>query len=102
MGEEYLIQWIGLNVAKRTMNPALYDELSFSWKKDIANLILQHNIPEERILNLDQTPPGFTSASKVTFAPMGAKKVPVEYRRQTSNHWNIYCFNKNAIFCQSN
>ena len=63
--------------AKRTMNPALYDELSFSWKEDIANLMLQHNIPEEPILNLDQTPLGFTSASKLTFAPIGSKKVPI-------------------------
>ena len=45
--------------------------------KDIVNLILQYNIPEELILNLDQTPLGFTSASKVTFAPMGSKKVPI-------------------------
>ena len=47
--------------AKRIMNPALYDELPFSWKKDIANLILQHNIPEELILNLDQHPTGVYS-----------------------------------------
>ena len=39
--------------AKLEMNPALYEQLIFSWKKDIANLVLQHNIPVELILNLD-------------------------------------------------
>ena len=63
--------------ARREMNPALYDELALSWKKEIADLILRHKVPEELVLNLDQTPLGLTSASKATFAPHGAKNVPV-------------------------
>lgn len=36
-------------------NPTLCEELTFSWKKNNANLLLQHKIPDELILNLDQT-----------------------------------------------
>ena len=61
--------------AKREMNSALYDELSFSWKKDIASLILQHDIPEELIFNLDQTPLALVAAPKSTLAPRCSHKV---------------------------
>ena len=30
--------------AKREMNPALYKELTFSWKRKIANAIVEHKI----------------------------------------------------------
>ena len=62
---------------KREINPALYEELIFSCKKDITNLVLQHNIPEELILNLDQTPLPLVSASKVTMAPTGSHTVSI-------------------------
>ena len=60
--------------AKREMNSALYEELSFSWKRDIAGNIFNHKIPEALIFSMDQTPLGLTSASKVSFAPRGSKK----------------------------
>ena len=46
-------------------------------RSEVADLLLRHKVPEELVLNLDQTPLGLTSASKVTFAPHGAKKVPI-------------------------
>ena len=38
--------------AKRTMNPALYDELAFTWKKKIAEKVFEHKIHNDLILNL--------------------------------------------------
>ena len=38
---------------------------------------MRRKVPEEFVLNLDQTPLDLTSASKGTFAPHGAKKVPI-------------------------
>ena len=64
--------------AKREMNPALYEELTFSCKKDITNLMLQQNIPE-LILNLDQTPLALASVYKVTMASTGSQKVSTIY-----------------------
>lgn len=61
--------------AKREMNPALYEELSFTWKKNIATLVLDHKIPDDLIFNLDQTPLAYVCASKTTMAPRGASTV---------------------------
>ena len=46
-------------------------------EEKIADLILRHKVPEELVLNLDQTSLGLTSAAKVTFAPHGAKNVSI-------------------------
>ena len=43
------------------MNPALYEELTFSLKIKIANATFKHNIQKEMILNFDQTALGFSS-----------------------------------------
>ena len=67
--------------AKNKMKPALYEELTFSWKKDIVNLVLQHNILEVEvlILNLDQTPLALASAFKVTMASTGSHTLSIIY-----------------------
>ena len=43
------------------MNPALYEESTFSWKIKMANATFKHNIQKEMILNFDQTVLGFTA-----------------------------------------
>ena len=63
--------------AKREMNPALYEELTFTWKRKIANAVVEHSILKELILNFDQTPLGFTAPNKSTFTHKGVHSVPV-------------------------
>ena len=63
--------------AKRKMNPALYDELCFTWKRNIAEIVLEHKIDKSLILNFDQTPLGYTSPAKVTFTEFRASSVPI-------------------------
>ena len=65
---------------KRVMNPALYEELCFTLKKKIAEIVSEHKIDRRLILNFDQTPL-FTSPSIVTFAEKKSKNVPVSNRR---------------------
>ena len=36
--------------AKRELNPALYEDLTLTWKKKIANAIFEHSIHKEKIL----------------------------------------------------
>ena len=48
--------------AKREMNPTLYKELTFSWTRNIANVIYEYQINNDMILNFDQTP----SKSKIS------------------------------------
>ena len=63
--------------AKRTMNPAIYDELVFTWKKKIAEKVFKHKIHNDLILNFDQTPLGFTCPAKITFTEKNAETVPI-------------------------
>ena len=46
----------------------LWEEISTQYLHDIAFLTVSHKIPDELILNLDQTPSKFVAASKVTMA----------------------------------
>ena len=59
------------------MNPSLYEELCFTWKKKIAELVFENKMYRSLILNFDQTPLGFTSPSKVTFTEKNSQNVPV-------------------------
>ena len=59
------------------MNPALYDELVFTWKKNIAEKVLEHKIHNDLILNFDQTPLGFSCPAKTTFTEKNAETVPI-------------------------
>ena len=63
--------------AKRTMNPALYNELAFTWKKKIAEKVFKHKIHNDLILNFDQTALGFTCPAKTTFTEKNAETVPI-------------------------
>ena len=63
--------------AKREMNPVLYEELKFSWKRKIVNAIFEHKIQKEMILNFDQTAFGFTAPKKSTFTGRGIHSVPI-------------------------
>ena len=63
---------------KRRGTTAPYEELTFSYKKDITNLMLQQNIPK-LILNLDQTPLALASVYKVTMASTSSQKVSTIY-----------------------
>ena len=59
------------------MNPVLYEELTFSWKRKIANAIFEHKIQKEMILNFDETALGFTAPNKSTFTGKGVHSVPI-------------------------
>lgn len=56
------------------MNPALYKELTFSCKRKIVQIVLEHNIYEKLVLNFDQTSFGFTSQ---TYTDNGSESVPI-------------------------
>ena len=64
-------------IAKREMNPALYKELTFSWKRKIANAIFVYKIQKEMILTFDQTVLGFTALNKSTFTGKGVHSIPI-------------------------
>ena len=59
------------------MNPALFEEFIFSWKRKITNAIFEYKIQKEMILNFNQTAPGFTALNKSTFTGKGVNSVPI-------------------------
>ena len=59
------------------MNPALYEELAFYWKRKIANAFFEHKIQKEMILNFHQTALGFPAQNKFTFTGKGVHSVPI-------------------------
>ena len=63
--------------AKRTMNPALYDELAFTWKKKIAEKVFERKVHDDLILNFEQTALGFTCPAKTLFTKKNAETVPI-------------------------
>ena len=63
--------------AKREMNPVLYEGLTLSWKRKIANAIFEHKIQKEMILNFDQTALVFTAPNKSKFTGKGVHSIPI-------------------------
>ena len=59
------------------MNPALYEELTFPWKRKRAEIIFEYNIHGKMVLNFDQTPVGFTSPHKTTHTDKGSESAPI-------------------------
>ena len=75
---EYL-DWVKkrYTTAKREMNPALYEEWTFSWKRKIANAIFENKIQKEMTLKFDQTALGFTALIKSTITGKGIHSEPI-------------------------
>ena len=79
--------------AKRELNPALYEELKFSWKRKIPDAIFQHKIEKEMILNSDQTDLGFTTPNKSTFTGKRVHSVPIANVDDKRQITAIFCVN---------
>ena len=56
---------------------ALWEEISTQYLHEISSLTKSHKIPDELILNLDQTSSKFVAASNVTMAEKGSKHVSI-------------------------
>ena len=56
----------------------LLQEEKLTFQKNIATIVVEHDIPEDLILNLDQTPLSYLSPGKYTFNPKGAHNVPIK------------------------
>ena len=84
--------------AEREMNPALYEELTLTWKRIIASAILKNSIYSETILNFDQTPLGFTAPNKATFAEKGGQSVPIANVNDKRQITGTFCVNVSGKF----
>ena len=62
---------------KKEMNPVLYEEMTFSWKRKIGKIVLEHTIHEKTVLNFDHTQVWFTSPNKTTYTDKRSESVPI-------------------------
>ena len=58
--------------------PVLYNECRREYLRDVYNIIKEHDIPPELVLNADQTPPSYVSVGKSTMTERGEKSVPIK------------------------
>ena len=57
--------------------PALLEKEKFTFQRNIMTLVKKHKIPEELILNYDQTPLSYVCISNTTLEVRGSKSVPI-------------------------
>ena len=63
--------------SKIPVAPALLEEEKYTFQRNIITLVKNHKIPEELILNYDQTPLSFVCTSNTTLEVRGSKSVPI-------------------------
>ena len=49
-----------------------------TFQRNIASAVQMHDIPEDLVINLDQTPLSYVSPGKYTFHPRGEQNVPIK------------------------
>ena len=69
--------WRASTTSRPTITRSVWEEAKEQYLHNIASKISDHNIPNELILNADQTPSKYVSTSKVTMAETGKKNVPI-------------------------
>ena len=74
------------------MHPTLYEELTFSWKRKIVQIFLEHTIHEEMILNFDQSPVGFSSTNKTSYTDKGSESVLITNVDDKCQVTATFCF----------
>ena len=64
-----------VTTSRPIVTPSLWEEVRTQFHNDIASAVLKYNIPDELILNIDQTPSKFVPTENVTVAETGSKHV---------------------------
>ena len=59
------------------MNPVLFVELAFSWKRNIAKIVIEYYIHKKMLLSFENTPVGLTFLNKTTWTNNESESVPI-------------------------
>ena len=51
--------WQSRSTAEKDMNPVLFVELAFSWKRNVAKIVIEHYIHKKMLLSFENTPVGW-------------------------------------------
>ena len=74
------MEWVKRKGTTGKVEPSkqFLDEEKFTFQRQIAYAVFEHDIPESLVLNLDQTPLSYVSPGKYTFSFKGVKNVPIK------------------------
>ena len=66
-----------VTTGKLTMPDSLISEVKMSFTRDIAKLVTDNQIPDDMVINFDQTPIQYCPSSRYTMAPKGSSKISI-------------------------
>ena len=74
------MEWVKRKGTTGKVEPSekFLQEEKFSYQREISRIILNHDIPLDLVLNLDQTPLSYVSLGKYTFCLKGTTIVPIK------------------------
>ena len=74
------MEWVKRQGTTGKVEPSekFLQEEKFSYEREISRIILNHDIPLDPVLNLDQTPLSYVSPGKYTFCVKGTTTVPIK------------------------
>ena len=64
-----------MTFSRRTVTPSLWAEARSQFPREITDKVLQHNIPDELIINVDQTASTFVATDNTTMPAKGEKDI---------------------------
>ena len=74
------MEWVKRKGTTGKVEPSekfLFEE-KFTYQREISKVVLEHDIPLDLVLNLDQTPLSYVSPGKYTFCLKGSRTVPIK------------------------
>ena len=78
--------------------PALLEEEKFTFQRYIITQVKKHKIPEELILNCDQTPLSYVCTSNTTLEVRGSKSVPIVGKGKQKQMTGTFTVSANGDF----
>ena len=79
-------------------SPGLLREAKLQFQRKIKQIQTWHNIPDELILNFDQTPLSYICSPNHTLHFRGAKNVPLVSRGKTKQITGTFTCTKSGLF----
>ena len=64
--------------SRPTVTRSLWEEIKTQYLHDLATAVRTYKIPDELVLNADQAPSKYVSASNVTMAEQGGKHISMQ------------------------
>ena len=65
-----------VTTSRPKITPSIWEETRFIFLEEVAQAVSCHDIPDELIINVDQTPSKFVPTDNVTMAVRGTKHIP--------------------------